>query len=253
MSLEKEFIAHLKQYEPSKGLAEKFRDFCELAYCAYAKPMAEPERQEELEARYMQIVNTYRDKEAIRSYPRLIAMIFKGVQSGDFLGSVAAEIGALNSEQGQFFTLYHVSRLMAEMTIGEHEPRIEEKGYITMQEPAAGAGGMILATAHVLQNRGHDPSNCLFVSAIDINSLCYWMSYLQLTLAGIPAQVYRGNSLSQEMFESAWTAHAVPFLGKHGDVFARLEPEPQIKSVTIAPTVYPDFAPIRESQQLALF
>jgi hypothetical protein len=119
MKLEKEFIEHLRKYEPSKGLAEKFRDFCELAYCAYAKPMAEPERQDELEARYMQIVNTYRDKEAIRSYPKLIAMIFKGVQSGDFLGSIAAEIGALNSEQGQFFTPYPISRLMAEITIGE--------------------------------------------------------------------------------------------------------------------------------------
>jgi hypothetical protein len=248
MNLEKDFINHLKKFEPSKSLADKFRDFCELAYCAYAKPMVEPERQDELEARY----NTYRDKDAIRSYPKLIAMIFKGVESGDFLGSIAAEIGALNSEQGQFFTPYHVSRLMAEIAIGDHEPRIAEKGYITMQEPAAGAGGMILATAHVLQNRGYNPSNTLFVSAIDINSLCYWMTYLQLTLAGIPAQVFRGNSLSQEMFESAWTSAAVPFLGKHGDVFASLAPETIIKAVTMAPALR-QFEPIRESQQLALF
>lgn len=73
MNLEKEFIDRLRGYEPSKSLAEKFRDFCELAYCTYAKPMAAPERQEELEAHYMQIVNTYRDKDTIRSYPRLIA------------------------------------------------------------------------------------------------------------------------------------------------------------------------------------
>lgn len=180
-------------------------------------------------------------------------MIFKGVQSGDFLGSIAAQIGALNSEQGQFFTPYHISRLMAEMTIGEHEPRIAEKGYMTMQEPAAGASGMILATAHVLQSRGYDPSNCLFVSAIDINSLCYWMSYLQLTMAGIPAQVYQGNSLTQEIFESAWTTLAVPFLGKHGDIFAQLVPEPKIKTVIMAPSLSPHNEPIHESQHLALF
>ncbi len=52
----------------------------------------------------------------------------------------------------------------------------------------------------------------MFVSAIDISAPCYGMCYLQLTLAGIPAQVIRGNSLSLEIFESAWTASMATFL-----------------------------------------
>lgn len=67
------------------------------------------------------------DKDAIRAYPELVAMVYHGAQSGDFLGSIAAEIGALNDAQGQFFTPFEVSRLMGEMSLGENESLIKKK------------------------------------------------------------------------------------------------------------------------------
>lgn len=184
MELVKTFIKKLSALEPSKTPQEKFRDFIELAYCAYAKPMAAPEDKESLEARYMQIVGTYRDKDAVRAYPELVAMVYQGVESGDFLGTVAGELGVLNGAQGQFFTPFEVSRMMAEMLIGDYEPIIQERGYLMVQEPASGAGGMILALAQAMLQRGYDPTSQLFVCAIDISAQCYWMAYLQLTLAG---------------------------------------------------------------------
>lgn len=247
------FIQKLSRPEPSKSPQEKFRDFCELAYCAYAKPVSDAEQQEALEARYMQIVGSYRDKDAIRAYPELVALVFKGVQSYDFLGAVAGELGALNSTQGQFFTPFEVSRMMAEMTIGDHEPTIQERGYLTVQEPAAGAGGMILALAQTMQRRGYDPASQLFVCAVDISAPCYWMTYLQLTLAGIPAQVIRGNSLSLEIFETAWTAATIPFLGKHGDIFKELEPQAAIQDASVLPSLSETIPAITQAQQLVLF
>jgi type I restriction-modification system DNA methylase subunit len=244
----KAFIKKLEEREFSKTLPQKFLDFLELAFCAYAKPMAEPEKADALEARYMQIVGTYRDKDAVRAYPELIAMIAKEVPHGDFLGTVAAEIGALNARQGQFFTPYEVSRMMAEMTMGDHEASIEAKGYLTVQEPAVGSGGMILALADAMQRRGYDPSSQLFVSAIDVSATCYWMTYLQLTFSGIPAEVIHGNSLSLETFDSVWTHATVPFFGKHGDIFAAptpKKPEPSIVAPALPAAV--------EMRQLALF
>jgi hypothetical protein len=238
----KAFIKKLGEREHSKSLPEKFRDFVELAYCAYAKPMADTAQADALEARYMQIVATYRDKDAVRGYPELIVLVAEGIQTGDFLGCVAAELGALNSGQGQFFTPYEISRMMAEMLIGEKEAVIEEQGYLIVQEPAVGSAGMVLALAHTMQRRGYDPTSQLFVSAIDISAHCYWMAYLQLTLAGIPAQVVRGNSLSSEIFESAWTAAVVPFLGRHGNIFD--EPE---QAVTV------ESERISQARQLTLF
>lgn len=219
METVKTFIKKLSALESCKSPHDKFRDFLEMAYCAHAKPTApNKERADALEDRYMQIVGTYRDKDAIRAYPELLALVVLEIQKEcDFLGAVAAELGALNSQQGQFFTPYEISRMMAEMLIGEKVTEIEEKGYITVDEPASGAGGMVLAFANTLRRRGYYPETQLFVRATDISAQCYWMTHLQLTWAGIPAQVIHGNSLSLEVFESAWTVAAIPFLGRYGE------------------------------------
>jgi hypothetical protein len=232
METVKTFIKEFSALEPGKTPIQKFHDFLEMAYCAVSKPMADPHQAETLEARYMQIVGTYRDKDAVRAYPKLLSYMILALQTdGDFLGMVSAELGALNSQQGQFFTPYEVSRLMAEMNIGDIEPEIQAKGYVTIQEPASGAGGMILAAAHTLRRRGYHPETQMLVTAIDVSAQCYWMTYLQLALSGIPAQVFHGNTLSMEMFSSAWTPGIIGFLEMHGDVFAeqpQQSPEPDI-------------------------
>jgi len=105
-----EFTKDLSRLDPSKSSSEKFRDLCELAFCAYAKVTAAPDRAENLEKRYMDIVQTYRDKDTIRAYPRLMAMAWRGVMDGeDFLGQAAAELNALDAKTGQFFTPMPVS------------------------------------------------------------------------------------------------------------------------------------------------
>lgn len=245
METVKTFIKKLSALETCKSPHDKFRDFIEMAYCAHAKPTAPTKEQADaLEERYMQIVGTYRDKDAVRAYPELLALMAIELQKEcDFLGAVAGEIGALNSHQGQFFTPYDISRMMAEMLVGEKVIEIEESGYVTVDEPASGAGGMVLAFANTLRRRGYHPETQLFVRATDISAQCYWMTFLQLTLAGIPAQVIRGNSLSLETFESAWTPHAIPFLGFYGDIFGKKK-----QNQEVAPRALPS-----KPLQLALF
>ncbi|MEB3286890.1 MAG: N-6 DNA methylase [Vampirovibrionales bacterium] len=221
MSHQSTFVKKLMSLEPSKTPQQKFWDLCEMAYCAYAKKTASIEKAELLESRYMAIVSSYADKDTVRAYPELLALICIGLQEGgDFLGEVAGELGALNGAQGQFFTPYIISRMMAEMTLGDMGPLINEKGYITVQEPAVGAGGMVLALAEVMRRRGFDPTEQLLVTAMDVSAQCYWMAYIQLTLAGIPAQVFCTNTLTLETFDSAWTVPALHFLTIHGDIWA---------------------------------
>jgi hypothetical protein len=241
-----DFIKKISSKEPSKSPSQKFWDFCELAYCAFAKPTSEKEKQDILEARYMQIVGTYHDKDAIRAYPELIGLVSQSIQGGrDFLGVVAAEIGALSAAQGQFFTPYEVCRLMAEISLGDRDSTIEQKGYLTVDEPAAGSGGMVLAFADALERRGYDPMTQLYVRATDISALSYWMCFLQLSLAGIPAEVIRGNSLSLEVFESAYTRPAFR-------LFSRLKRLPlESEAVEVEPAIVTP-TPV-EIRQLALF
>jgi len=64
------FIKRLTELDREKSPYDKFRDFCEMGFCACAKITAPtPERAQELEDRYMQIVGTYRDKDTVRAYP----------------------------------------------------------------------------------------------------------------------------------------------------------------------------------------
>ena len=86
------FVKSLEEREFSKTTRQKFWDFCELAYCALAKQATYGDEAEALEERYMQIVGTYRDKDAVRAYPELLALVYHEVMAGrDLLGPVAAE------------------------------------------------------------------------------------------------------------------------------------------------------------------
>src|SRR5271155_4125049 len=88
------FIKRLAQLDPEKSPYDKFRDFCEMGFCAFAKLTASaPECAQEREDRYMQIVATYRNKDTVRAYPELLALASVAIPQGcDFLGSVASEM-----------------------------------------------------------------------------------------------------------------------------------------------------------------
>lgn len=214
------FLKRLRSLDGAKDDREKLRDFLELAYCAIAKLTAAPERAEALEDRYMTVVRSYRDKDDVRAYPELLAMAVCAVpEHGDFLGPIAAELGALNPRVGQFFTPWEVARLMAEMMLADTGAIIAERGFITLSEPAAGAGGMVLAAAETLRQQGHDPARTMLAHAAEISPLCFQMCFLQLAFAGLPALVERMDTLSLERFEAAWTPATAAFYTEHGQLF----------------------------------
>lgn len=214
----------MNQYDHSLSPSEKFRDFCEMAYCATAKLTAlTEERAEQLEERYMRIVKRYKDLRVIReSYPHMMAIAVMAVQGGgvDFLGDVAGESEFLNKNLEQFFTPYPVARMMAEMQMHGMDLHIEQKGFFTMQEPAAGAGVMVLAAADVLERMGYDIGLHMLINAVDISQLAYHMCYLQLSWRGIAALVECRNSLSMEPpSDAAYTPAALRFYDHHGCLF----------------------------------
>lgn len=259
-----EFIRKITKLDRSLSNRDKFRDFCELAYCAYAK-LAAPtkERADELEAQYMRIVDRYQDKDTVRAYPELLAIAQMAVEDGgcDFLGEVSGQLEVLDSYKGQFFTPYSVSRMMAQMLIKDADKVLEQDGYITILEPASGAGGMVLACADVIQGLGYNPMTSMLVHTIDISPLCYHMCYLQLTWRGVPAFVNLGDTLRLEMYEGAWTVHALPFRWHHGHLSfdkkqtaasrIREEPEPVTEHMQLKESNPPP--PEERTMQLRIF
>jgi len=243
----KAFIKRITALDHEKSPYDTFRDFCEMAFCAYAKTTApSPERAQELEDRYMQIVGTYRNKDTVRAYPELLGLAANAIRQGcDFLGSVATEMEVLNARIGQFFTPYEVARMMAMMSLEDAAALIGQNGFLTLQEPASGAGGMVLATAQTLQDNGFDPGLHMLVNAIDVSPLCFHMTFLQLSLRGIPALVEHGNTLSGERFARAWTPATTAFWLHHGRLFPETPSPPEQERIA-------DDEPIMIGEQLVL-
>ena len=218
----KDFLRLLRQRDRSKRQTEVFADFCELAYCALAKrPSPFPDQRDQLEAQYMQVVGRYRDKDDIRAMPEMLALALTTISDGgtDFMSEVAGELGALDAGLGQFFTPYEVSRLIAEINLGDAAAQIAAKGFFTLQEPAAGAGGMLLAAADTLEARSLS-LNDVWMDAIELSRSTYHMLYVQLAGRGIAGRVICGNSLSLETYTWAYTPAAAHFVAAHGHPFA---------------------------------
>jgi type I restriction-modification system DNA methylase subunit len=78
------------------------------------------------------------------------------------------------------------------------ERAIADQGYVSMNEPTCGAGGMVIATAHALSSLGYSPSQHLRVTAQDIDYACCQMTYLNCVFFGIPAAIIHGDVLALE-------------------------------------------------------
>lgn len=120
----------------------------------------------------------------------------------DFLGPIYMDLASRGhrSWMGQFFTPWPVAELMARVMMTDLQERRGDLP-ITLAEPAAGSGVMVLAAAQVLRDAGMAPEEALHVTAIDLDPVCARMAFVQLALSGIPADVIHGNGLSWEVKE----------------------------------------------------
>lgn len=101
---------------------------------------------------------------------------------------------------------------MARINFDDTLSILDDQQFITLSEPACGAGGMVLACVKVLTEQGHDPSQRLWVQCIDVDRVAALMCYIQLALWNVPAQVIVGNTLTGEHREIWYTpAHHLGF------------------------------------------
>ena len=72
---------------------------------------------------------------------------------------------------------------------------------MTLNEPACGAGAMVIAFADAMLDAKLNPQTQLHATCQDVDPRGVHMCYLQLSLMHIPATVILGNSLSVECRE----------------------------------------------------
>lgn len=124
-------------------------------------------------------------------------------KSYDFIGTTMSELELVDKDfRGQCFTPPEICQLMARMTVGECQPDPDHR--FTIDEPACGGGAMMIAVANVMRERGFLPWQ-YWMRGTDVDWRCFAITYIQLTLLGVPAQVIHGNTLTVQMFDSALT------------------------------------------------
>jgi type I restriction-modification system DNA methylase subunit len=192
----KQFISIFNETARYHHRNKVFRDFITLAAASIHNGI---NCNDELEKEYMETVRQYEAKDAERM-AMLLAEVVMGLEaeSGDFLGSLYMTLELGEAARGQFFTPFCVSRMMAEMQLGDIDSLLADKPFFTVYEPACGSAGMLLAIAEVLREKGFNPTRRLWVSCTDIDPVASGMAYIQLSLMGIAGEVVTGNALSGE-------------------------------------------------------
>lgn len=186
-----------------------FSDF--LAYCALRMSnRTDPVHYEDRIKQAKQLETAYTASELQifqDTLEEVCAAVKRNIDRGDWtdlFGDAYIEIGAGNRALKQDFTPQGVARLMAMLT-AQNDCTLPECGYFTLSDHACGSGVLLLSNAERLSSMGFNPSVQLVVQAADMDIRCVHMTYLNLSLYGIPAVVIRGNTITLEEYDRWYT------------------------------------------------
>ncbi|HKR46628.1 MAG TPA: N-6 DNA methylase [Paraburkholderia sp.] len=218
---QRELVSLINKFSYGHHLDTVFRDFVEMAALAISNRV-DRAQYDAREKRYMEIVGKYKPEE-VQRFPAMFAALtgtfevrVQGMINGDgigltdVLGETYMMLGISNDRSGQFFTPYAVSKLMAGMIGGDAAARADAQGFARVQEPACGAGGMVIATAEAFHDAGLNYQESMHATCVDIDPCCVHMAYVQLSLLHVPAIVVHGNTLSMQVWGQWYTpAHVL--------------------------------------------
>lgn len=225
---QRELVKLIRSFSHGHHLHSVFSDFVELSALAISNSVDRTQF-EAREKRYPDIVGKY-TKEEVQRFPQMLGLLTLSFELSvqvtrkagdvgasehsagltDVLGQIYMMLELGNDRAGQFFTPYSVSHMMAMMTVGDGGEEVRNGGFMRVQEPACGAGGMVIATAHALADAGRNYQQAMHASCVDIDPCCVHMAYVQLSLLHIPAIVVHGNALSLDVWGLWYTpAHVL--------------------------------------------
>ena len=209
LDYKKRIVKNLDSFLYKRNKVQVFTDAVEYNALKLAIVVS-PQKQEERIKRIKEIFDTYyadeKDKQAFDSICLdMTDMLSKMIDHyGDHLGEIYMELSGGKKVAGQYFTPYDVSRLMAEMTVGQSD--ISGGKILTFNEPCCGSGGIIVAVADALNSRGFNYTNDAVFVANDIDRNCALMCYLQTSWAAMPAIVLHQDTITQK----AWDEFITP-------------------------------------------
>ena len=158
-----------------------------------------PEHFERREKEYLECLERMGSHELPAQLYGIIVMALENQPEQDFLGKMYMDLGLGNHWKGQFFTPYSVCGILSEISCGEIDRKIEEKGYISISDPACGAGATLIAAVNNMKTVKHNFQNHVLFIGQDIDRIVGLMCYIQLSLLGCAGYICIGNSLTNPL------------------------------------------------------
>lgn len=194
----REIVKIFNSLSGSKMLYQIFTDWVTMFACSISNSV-DLHRYDKREEEYMRIADEY-SKDKMQRFCEISALITEMIEGEpwrDTLGNLYMQLDMGAAAIGQFFTPYHVSYAMVQMAMpkGYVERGIQEKGYITITEPAVGGGANVIAACQVLYDMGINYQDKAIVVCQDLSRVTALMCYIVLSMMGVQAVIKIGDSL----------------------------------------------------------
>ncbi len=197
-----EFVKCIQKFGGKYQTWEIFADFISMFACAISNGIDRVHFKPR-EEMYMQIIRKYTNEEQA-IFPEMTSHVVIGMEKSldsDFLGELYMTMNLGSHWKGQFFTPYSVCKLTATLQIKDIEQGIKDNGFVSVNDPACGAGALLIAAANTAAQKIKQlnwQNHILFVGQ-DIDAVAAKMCYIQLSLLGCAGYVKIGDSLAKPM------------------------------------------------------
>lgn len=187
MSNRDKIIKEMHKMTGRYGIYDIFSDFVKCLALSFSNQV---QFSQSFENDYIETMKKYTKEEQLRFYEMTAWLVeWADSEMTDMLGDIYMHLEVSSKKLGQFFTPYHLCQLMAKTTDFKDE-------ITTVNEPTCGAGGNIIAAAECMKEKGINYQKKMRAFCQDIDLKAVYMTYVQLTLYGIPAVVYQTNTLA---------------------------------------------------------
>ena len=189
---QKEIYERFRRLSDKYGRWEVWVNFITLSACSLCASDRAMREQE-----YAEIVRRYTEDD-IKQFAQMFALTVEALERNpdqDFLGDLFMRFDLSNTWKGQFFTPYSICEAMSSITAGELTVQLKNKPWISVNDPACGAGALLIAFAQeCVRQKVNYQQSVLFI-AQDIDRTAALMCFVQLSLLGCAGYVVVGDSL----------------------------------------------------------
>ena len=197
---EKEFLDIFHSLCYSRSAWQVWADLMAAIACSISNVAdRSPEHYESREKEYAQCIERLGSVEVPAKMLAIIVEALERKPEQDFLGDMYMQLNLGNHWKGQFFTPYCVCKMMSEITCKDIDSHIEKQGYLSICDPACGAGATLIAAANTMKKCKHNFQNHVVFVGQDVDRITGMMCYIQLSLLGCAGYVCIANTITNPL------------------------------------------------------